>query len=159
LQDYCVKVLCRSEQIRQREAVASWMAKVLRTTLVDYYRRQAGERRGWDLIEARMAAPEKPHYEQWRCHLGSALSAMKSESKDLIGRIDLLGETRAELLKLTVFPLTRSPFVCSAPGQFCAKSLLFFVEANAIGTAQPAISLGRTVDLARCANRRAGGVL
>ena len=97
LQDYCVKVLCRSEQIRQREAVASWMAKVLRTTLVDYYRRQAGERRGWDLIEARLAAPEEPQYQVWRCHLGSALSAMKGESKDLIGRIDFLGQTRAEV--------------------------------------------------------------
>lgn len=96
LQDYCAKVLHRSGQIRQREAILGWMAKVMRTALIDYYRRSAVERRHREIIAASEAPSEElggPH----DCpYLGAAVPMLKPEYADLVSRIDVSGEVRAE---------------------------------------------------------------
>lgn len=97
LHDYCVKVLRCSGQIQQSAAVGSWMTRVMHTTLVDYYRRRGAESRGSELAAAEFADAGESLDEAWCPYLGRVLPMMRPEHADLIGRIDFLGEARAEV--------------------------------------------------------------
>jgi RNA polymerase sigma-70 factor (ECF subfamily) len=44
LQQFYLRVVSRGPELRQAESVAAWLYTVLRTTLVDHYRREAARR-------------------------------------------------------------------------------------------------------------------
>lgn len=95
-QEFCVKVLRCSRQIRGQGAVGSWIAKALRTTLVDYYRRCDAERRSRDLFATSSGPSENPEREPHCLYLPRALASLKPEYADSIERIEFLGEMRGE---------------------------------------------------------------
>jgi RNA polymerase sigma-70 factor (ECF subfamily) len=99
LQDYCLRVLGRSHQIQSPEAVGSWMAQVLRTTLVDYYRRAAAENRCAECLSTAVSLPKHESDEPACPFLRTAMQTIKPEDADIIARIDVLGEPRGEIAK------------------------------------------------------------
>lgn len=97
LQEFCLRVLRCSCQIQRPEAVGSWMAKVLRTTLIDYYRRGAAECGCEEHVAASMPPTGEPADEQCCPYLGRVLPTIKPEYAEMIRRIDFLDEPRGEV--------------------------------------------------------------
>ncbi|WP_375256403.1 RNA polymerase sigma factor [Yoonia sp.] len=97
LQDFCIRVLARKEQLRDVERMDAWLYAILRSTLNDYYRKGAKRRR---LVAAAAREPE-----EWiddaptqmarlcTCH-GGLISQLRPADATLIRRIDFGEEDR-----------------------------------------------------------------
>ncbi len=97
LQDFCIRVLGRKDQLRDVERMDAWLYAVLRSTLNDYYRK--GKRR------TRLAAAAAREPEEWiadaptqmarlcTCH-GGLISELRPMDAELIRRIDFGEEDR-----------------------------------------------------------------
>lgn len=99
LQQFCLRAVSKSSDIKNRESILRWLYRVLSSTLADYYRAQASTLRGKveyarlqsALIHEFAAEPESVctcFYE--------LLPTLKSEYAEVLHRIDLRGESRAK---------------------------------------------------------------
>ena len=96
LQEFCIRVLARKNQLRDAERMDAWLYAILRSTLNDFYRK--GTRRG------RLAAAAREP-EEWvadaptqmarlcTCH-GGLISGLRPAEAELIRRIDFGEEDR-----------------------------------------------------------------
>ena len=97
LQDFCIRVLARKDQLRDVERMDAWLYTILRSTLNDFYRK--GTRRN------RLAAAAAREPEEWiadapaqmarlcNCH-GGLISDLRPADAELIRRIDFGEEDR-----------------------------------------------------------------
>jgi len=97
LQDFCIRVLARKDQLRDAERMDAWLYTILRSTLNDHYRK--GTRRN------RLAAAAAREPEEWiadapaqmarlcNCHSG-LISELRPAEAELIRRIDFGEEER-----------------------------------------------------------------
>ncbi len=97
LQDFCIRVLARTDQLRDVERMDAWLYAILRSTLNDHYRKGARRNR---LAEAAAREPE-----DWiadapsqmarlcTCH-GGLISDLRPADAELIRRIDFGAEDR-----------------------------------------------------------------
>lgn len=97
LQEFCIRVLTRKDQLRDVDRMNSWLYAVLRSTLNDHYRK--GTRR------SRLAAAAAREPEEWvadapaqmarlcTCH-GGLISDLRPTDAELIRRIDFGEEDR-----------------------------------------------------------------
>lgn len=97
LQDFCIRVLDRKDQLRDAERMDAWLYAVLRSTLNDHYRK--GTRRN------RLASAAAREPEEWvadaptqmarlcTCH-GGLISQLRPTEAELIRRIDFGEEDR-----------------------------------------------------------------
>jgi RNA polymerase sigma-70 factor (ECF subfamily) len=95
LQEFYLRVVNRGSELRQAESVVAWLYTVLRTTLVDHYRREAARRRR-DADFALMQTLAEDRWdvepEGWVCAcLNKVLPTLKPQYSDLLQRVDLLG--------------------------------------------------------------------
>ncbi len=93
LNDFCLRVLLCAHQIRKPEALGSWMSSVLRTTLIDYYRRTVAHSR---IEGAYVAVLEVRDASACSC-IVQVLPTLKPEYAELIERIELNREPRARV--------------------------------------------------------------
>jgi len=104
LQEFCLKVMTRKDQLRETEKLNAWLYSVLRSTLNDHYRKNSRNRRlsaafeqeqnSADLTEA--GAEEYVHI--CECVRG-LVPSMRPDQGELIRRIDLEDESRASVAK------------------------------------------------------------
>jgi len=97
LQEFCIRVLTRKDQLRDAERMDAWLYTILRSTLNDHYRK--GTRR------SRLAAAAAREPEEWiadapsqmarlcTCH-GGLISELRPADAELIRRIDFGEEDR-----------------------------------------------------------------
>ncbi|MEQ9038865.1 MAG: sigma-70 family RNA polymerase sigma factor [Silicimonas sp.] len=97
LQDFCIRVLARKDQLRDVERMDAWLYTILRATLNDHYRK--GTRR------SRLATAAAREPEEWivdaptqmarlcTCH-GGLISELRPADAELIRRIDFGEEGR-----------------------------------------------------------------
>lgn len=102
LQDFCIRVLGRKDQLRDVDRMGSWLYAILRSTLNDHYRK--GARRG------RLAAAVAREPEEWSadaptqmarlctCHSG-LVSELRPADAELIRRIDFGEEDRESVAR------------------------------------------------------------
>lgn len=102
LQDFYLKVVQNSQTIRNRGSLRSWLAKVLRGTLADYYRKSAVAQRARQrlTVEEEIAMPSSDEAERAVCAcLYRILPALPSQYSQVIWRVDLLGQPRSQVAK------------------------------------------------------------
>lgn len=97
LQEFCIRVLARKDQLRDAERMDAWLYTILRSTLNDHYRK--GARR------TRLAGAVAREPEEWisdaptqmarlcTCH-GGLISRLRPADAELIRRIDFGEEDR-----------------------------------------------------------------
>lgn len=99
LQDFYVRVLTRVGDVRESHKLRAWMHRVLRTTLVDYYRKQAKRRE----IEAEYKSLEAIHpngSQNLRSDLAACdciyklLPTLKPDYAFILQQVDLVGASR-----------------------------------------------------------------
>ena len=109
LQEFCIRVMTRKEQLRDVKRMDSWLYSILRSTMNDHFRQSARRRR---LAEAYGREPEEwardaPTEMARFCHcLNGLLPALRDADAELIYRIDLGEEDRAAVAD--EFGLTRN---------------------------------------------------
>ncbi|WP_233491872.1 RNA polymerase sigma factor [Nioella nitratireducens] len=98
LQDFCIRVLARKDQLRDVERMNAWLYAVLRSALNDHYRKASRRRH---LAETVAAEPEGWTEDATgqlsrlcRCSAG-LLPELRPTDADLIRRIDLQEDDRA----------------------------------------------------------------
>ena len=100
LQDFYVRVLNKSAQIRKAESVRAWLRKVLTSVLADHYRKRASVARSEANLPLTAWAPvsEDEEIELVVCDCISALlPALKPEYAEILRRADILAEPRREI--------------------------------------------------------------
>jgi len=97
-QDFCLKVLRHHDAPDDGPQAEAWLQCVLRSTLIDHYRRRASRRRGEEAYAREPRAdrdePEAEAVPLCRC-VPLALQRLRDDHADLIRRIDLEEEPRA----------------------------------------------------------------
>jgi len=116
LQQSLMKAVERYHDLRKSDSAISWFYRILRNTVVDYYRSHAADHRKVDGLLQKMVVSgedQTPALDELRpticACLGSLLQSIRPAYADLIRRIDLGGEppaTVAKDLKLTANNLT-----------------------------------------------------
>ncbi|VAW22499.1 hypothetical protein MNBD_ALPHA12-2170 [hydrothermal vent metagenome] len=100
LQDFCLKALSHQDQLRDPDSLVAWLYALLRTTLVDHYRKtgRQGEVSRAYAQEIKLAQPmhetDALHDDLCAC-LHALLPAMRPDQADLVRRVDLGEEDRA----------------------------------------------------------------
>lgn len=102
LQRFSLRVLERANQLRDVRTVRGWLGRILATTLADYQRGAARQRRRETSVDGGVldALPADPDAEidATVCNcLYRLLPTLKSEYAEVIWRIDILGEPRDRL--------------------------------------------------------------
>ena len=99
LQQSLVKAIQQQHSLNNEESVVPWFYRILRNTVIDYYRSQASEkaRRGDFLEQTQVLAdnhvPSLDEVKATVCRcLDDAISVLRPGYSDLIRRIDLAGE-------------------------------------------------------------------
>lgn len=108
LQQFCLRAISKSSDIKQRESIPRWLYRVLNSTLADYYRAQTSTLRGKVEYARRQSAllhefAAKPET-ACTCFY-ELLPTLKPEYAEVLHRIDLRGESRpktAEDLGITL---------------------------------------------------------
>lgn len=102
LQEFCIRVLGRKDQLRDVERMDAWLYAILRSTLNDHYRRGARQ--------SRLAAAAAREPEEWiadaptqmarlcTCHSG-LISDLRPVDAELIRRIDFGEEDRERVAR------------------------------------------------------------
>jgi len=116
LQHSLVKAVERHHGLRKNDSVISWFYRILRNTVVDYYRSHAADNRKTAGLLRKMVVSEEdktPALDEVQptvcACLGSLLEEMRPAYANLLRRIDLEGESPASVakdLKLTTNNLT-----------------------------------------------------
>ena len=101
LQDFYLKVVQNIQTIRNRSSLRSWLARVLRRTLADYYRKAAVKRRAQQRLEiGREFTITNDEAARAVCAcLYRLLPALPPQYAQVICRIDLLGQPRSQVAK------------------------------------------------------------
>jgi len=114
LQDFCLKVLLRKEQLREADSMMAWLYTLLRSTLVDYYRKTGRQRNIQQAYATELKTAEIPtehselHDKLCDC-LCKLLPVLHPAQADLVRRVDLEEEPRASVAAdLDVAPGTLS---------------------------------------------------
>lgn len=97
LQDFCAKAIERQHQLRNSGSVVAWLYSLLRSTLLDLYRKK--NRRGHlDAAYAAEALPEPQSHDEVTRHLCTCvrhlLPGLHPDQADLIARLDLAEQPR-----------------------------------------------------------------
>lgn len=102
LQQSFVKAIQQQHSLHNEESVVAWFYRILRNTVIDYYRSKASEdtRRNDFLEQSRVLtdghAPSLDEVKATVCScLDGVVSALRPGYADLIRRVDLTGETLA----------------------------------------------------------------
>ncbi|UVT19709.1 MAG: sigma-70 family RNA polymerase sigma factor [Nitrospira sp.] len=106
LQQSLVKAIQQQHSLNNEESVVPWFYRILRNTVIDYYRSKASEkaRRNDFLEQAKVLADDHvPSLDEvkstvCRC-LDDAISVLRPGYSELIRRIDLAGETVSVVAK------------------------------------------------------------
>jgi len=102
LQDFYLKAIRSARTIRDRGALRSWLAQVLRRTLTDYYRRASVRRKAQERLEAQsdhaLIVDDEAERAVCAC-LYRILPTLPADYGQIIWRIDLLGEPRDKVAK------------------------------------------------------------
>lgn len=98
LQQFCLRAISKSSDIKQRESILRWLYRVLNSTLADYYRAQTARQHG----EAEYARLQSALLHEFAAEPESVctcfyelLPTLKPEYAEVLHRIDLHGESRA----------------------------------------------------------------
>jgi RNA polymerase sigma factor (sigma-70 family) len=102
LQEFCLRVMKRKDQLRDAEKLNAWLYSILRSSLNDHYRKNSRNRRlsaafarEQESVESSEAGAEEfAHI--CRC-IGGLVSTLRSDQGELIRRIDLNGESRGSV--------------------------------------------------------------
>lgn len=105
LHEFYVRVLTRLGDLRESDKLRAWMRRVLATTLVDHYRAQGRRRRSeaeyGELQASGLLGSDDDTLDGVICAcLYKLLPTLKPSDADLIWRLDLVGEARAEVAAL-----------------------------------------------------------
>lgn len=99
LQEFCVRVMKRKDQLRETDKLTAWLYAVLRSTLNDHYRKIGRDRRLSAAFESeqKSAAFSEDGTEEFihvcRCVIG-LVPTMRRDQSDLIRRVDIEDEDR-----------------------------------------------------------------
>jgi len=102
LQDFCLKALSRQDQLRDVDSLVAWLYALLRTTLVDHYRKTGRQGRVSQAYAEEMKSAEGTqetdslHDGLCAC-LHALLPAMRPDQAELVRRVDLGEEDRASV--------------------------------------------------------------
>ncbi len=106
LQQSLVKAIQQQHSLNNEESVVPWFYRILRNTVIDYYRSKASENalRNEFLEEAKVLADDHvPSLDEVKATvcgcLDDAISVLRPGYSDLIRRIDLAGETISVVAK------------------------------------------------------------
>lgn len=102
LQEFCLRVLARKDQLREADRLDAWLYAVLRSTLNDHYRKTGRTRRLKDAValetETSEVATESVEVMRTVCQCVKGLvSDLRPGDADLIRRIDIEEEDRASV--------------------------------------------------------------
>lgn len=100
LQEFCLRVLARKDQLREAERLDGWLYAVLRSALNDHFRKSGRRAR---LGEALAADPTRPETEpdalEAMGHICTCIDGLiprlRDSDADLIRRVDIEGASRA----------------------------------------------------------------
>ncbi|MBU3028786.1 sigma-70 family RNA polymerase sigma factor [Paracoccus sp. XHP0099] len=100
LQDFCIRVLARKDQLRDAERMDAWLYAVLRSALNDHYRKAGRSRRLNDAVALEMQsaelAEEPVEGRVVICHCVKGLvGGLRPADADLIRSIDIDEDDRA----------------------------------------------------------------
>ncbi|SFN98553.1 RNA polymerase sigma-70 factor, ECF subfamily [Roseovarius lutimaris] len=99
LQEFCLRVLKRKDQLRDAEKLNAWLYSILRSTLNDHYRKTGRNRRLSAAFEGEQKSTEtsevgaEEYVHICQCVRG-LISTLPTDTGDLIRRIDLEDESR-----------------------------------------------------------------
>lgn len=106
LQDFHMRVVVKAGQIRETGSTVAWLRTVLKSVLVDHFRRKAAERHAHHLMvadwratiaEPAMTSAEEENFEHATCTcFYRLLPELKAEYADALSRVDLGQESREE---------------------------------------------------------------
>ena len=96
LQDFCKRVLARTDQLRDANRMDAWLHAVLRSALNDHYRKSGRRRRLKEALAVDLATADDsedgPENRRSVCHCVTGLvSDLRPSDADLIRRVDLDG--------------------------------------------------------------------
>ena len=100
LQEFCIRVLARKDQLREADRMDAWLYTVLRSTLNDHYRKLGRSRRLKDAValEAQSAVVTDDPVEDMdmvcKC-VNGLVTELRPADADLIRRIDIDDDDRA----------------------------------------------------------------
>lgn len=102
LQEFCIRVLARKDQLREAERLDAWLYAVLRSALNDHYRKTGRSRRLKDAVALEMetseVTTESAEAMSTVCHCVKGLvTELRPADADLIRRIDIEEEDRASV--------------------------------------------------------------
>ena len=108
LQDFYLKVIRNARTVRNPGTLKTWLAQVLRRTLTDYYRRRAVRRKTQERLgetdDPRMLIDDEAERAVCGC-LYRILPTLRADYAQMIWRVDLLGQPRAQVAKgLSISP-------------------------------------------------------
>ena len=103
LQDFCKRVLARTDQLRDANRMDAWLHAVLRSALNDHYRKSGRRRRLKEALAVDLATADDsedgPENRRSVCHCVTGLvSDLRPSDADLIRRVDLDGGGIGHLL-------------------------------------------------------------
>jgi RNA polymerase sigma factor (sigma-70 family) len=102
LQDFYIKALSRQNQLREADSLLAWLYALLRSTLIDHYRKADRRSRGSQAYarETRIAVwadeTDGLHDELCAC-LHALLPTLRPDQAELVRRVDLGEEDRASI--------------------------------------------------------------
>jgi RNA polymerase sigma-70 factor (ECF subfamily) len=100
LQELCLKLLSRKYELRDPAKTTGWLKVALRNIAVDLHRRRLAERKAEDafgeISVANADEIERPGFSICNC-LDSALDKIEPRHADIITRVDVRQEPRAEI--------------------------------------------------------------
>lgn len=104
LQDFCVRVLSRTNQLRDAERMDAWLYAVLRSAMNDHFRKVGRRRRLNDAFALELTTAENceesPENERSFCQcLPRVMSDLRPSDAALVQRLDLDGEDRMVVAK------------------------------------------------------------
>lgn len=101
LQDFYVKVMTKGGQIRDSRTAGAWLRQVLKSVLVDYYRRQSATRksqRDYAAEPPETSATQVNDFDRTGCAcFREFVPALKDEYAEVLRRVDLAGESSQEV--------------------------------------------------------------
>lgn len=107
LQDFCVRALEKSDQIRNRDATLPWLRAVLKSTLFDHCRQAKSRSLGYRLFasdptndESFANVPVDEEFDRVACLCyRSLLPGLKTEYQDALIRVDLSDRSQTDVAR------------------------------------------------------------
>mgnify|MGYP003630709307 CR=1 FL=1 len=104
LQEFCIRVLARKDQLRDADRMDAWLYSVLRSALNDHFRLSGRRKRLGDAFAVEMQTSERtPDTEEAMAKMCGCVNGLVPELRqtdsDLIRRVDIDEEDRASVAK------------------------------------------------------------